>query len=87
MLPCGTPGLSFLGVDSAFQFIRYLPKLTNQHKIFNILYQQFCILNLLDYRFWIAGCQMTPTSDDIIFDRWHGLRDMADRINRNVTEW
>ena len=40
-----------------------------------------------DYGFWTAGCQMTPTGDDIIFDRWHGLRDMADRVNRNVTEW
>ncbi|XP_023320825.1 uncharacterized protein LOC111695659 isoform X2 [Eurytemora carolleeae] len=40
-----------------------------------------------DYQPWKPNCQLTPTASDIILGRWSGLREMADAVNRNVTEW
>ena len=40
------------------------------------------------YYTYIIQCQMTPEKlGDILFDWTGGLREMADVINRNVTEW
>jgi len=52
-------------------------------------FTNLCFKNYLfsDYKLWTAGCQMTPSAADIITGRWRGLRDMADKVNRNVTKW
>jgi hypothetical protein len=38
-------------------------------------------------RAWSAMAELTPTSFDVISDRYGGLRPMADMVNRNVTSW
>ena len=37
--------------------------------------------------FWSGMAELTPTLEDILQDRFGGLRNMADMVNRNVTMW
>ncbi|KAJ9599936.1 hypothetical protein L9F63_009764 [Diploptera punctata] len=36
---------------------------------------------------WSANSELTPKALDIVNDTFHGLRNMAEMVNRNVTEW
>lgn len=36
---------------------------------------------------WSAMAELTATAQDVALDKLHGLRNMADTVNRNVTVW
>nr|ATU82927.1 secreted Phospholipase C-like protein [Pristhesancus plagipennis] len=36
---------------------------------------------------WAAMAELTPDAWGVIIDKYRGLRNMADMVNRNVTEW